>query len=336
MKIQFILLFPALVLFTCCTGKTTNPPLETAPPADPVPAEEIRLADLPPKPVKIEKALLYDQHTLADTYPYKDTTRQFQWDKIRERLTLLEKIQKPSVRWGILQNYKNRNGEAPLVKNYKRNAYKRIADTLGVERYQSVPLYLPADTGVPELYGHDGLLVQYKSTPDSSNFANIETVDPGKEWKIPKKYVKILDDTIAFKKAIFVDRVNQNIATLEQGDSTWLVRSMNPATTGLHRPPYAQETPVGMFVLQEKKVKMIYLVDGSTATGGFAPYASRFSDGGYIHGVPVNAPRTALIEFSPTLGTTPRSHMCVRNATSHAKFIYGWAPVNSTIIFVFD
>ena len=103
-----------------------------------------------------------------------------------------------------------------------------------------------------------------------------------------------------------------------------------------HYPPYAQETPLGIFVLQEKKTRMIFLKDGSTATGGFAPYASRFSDGGYIHGVPVNEPRKALIEYSPSLGTTPRSHMCVRNATSHSKFIFDWAPVNETIIFVLE
>ena len=36
--------------------------------------------------IEISKDLLYDQYTLEDTYPYKDTTRQFQWDKIKERL----------------------------------------------------------------------------------------------------------------------------------------------------------------------------------------------------------------------------------------------------------
>ena len=91
-----------------------------------------------------------------------------------------------------------------------------------------------------------------------------------------------------------------------------------------------------MFVLQEKKVKMVFLKDGSKETGGYAPYASRFTDGAYIHGVQVNAPRKTQIEYSPSLGTTPRSHMCVRNATSHAKFIYDWAPVNETIIFVLE
>ena len=70
--------------------------------------------------IQITKDLLYDQYTLEDTYPYKDTTRQFQWDKIKERLALLENIQLQPSTWAILQNYKNRNGEAPLVKNFKR------------------------------------------------------------------------------------------------------------------------------------------------------------------------------------------------------------------------
>lgn len=81
---------------------------------------------------------------------------------------------------------------------------------------------------------------------------------------IPKKYVKVIGDTVVFNKAIFVDRHNQNITALERTEKgKWVVRSMNPSTTGLHRPPYAQETPLGMFVLQEKKVKMIFLKDGS-------------------------------------------------------------------------
>ena len=210
-----------------------------------------------------------------------------------------------------------------------------IADTLGIERYQSVPLYLLTDTLVPERYGEDGSLVRFLA--DGENFVKVSPIYIGEEWYVPKRYVKVLPDTTHFIKTIMIDRRDQNIMTLEQtGEAQWTVRSMNPATTGRHRPPNAQETPLGIFVLQEKKTRMIFLKDGSTATGGFAPYASRFSDGGYIHGVPVNEPRKALIEYSPSLGTTPRSHMCVRNATSHSKFIFDWAPVNETIIFVLE
>lgn len=285
--------------------------------------------------IQLTKDLLYDKYTLDDTYPYKDTTRQFQWDKMKERLALLENIQLQPTTWAILQNYKNRNGEAPLVRKFKRNAYGRVADTLGVERYQSVPLYLLTDTLVAERYGQDGELTRF--IEDGEKFVKAEPIFTGDEWMIPKKYVKVIGDTIVFNKAIFVDRHNQNITSLERsGKGEWIVRSMNPSTTGRHLPPYAQETPLGMFVLQEKKVKMVFLKDGSKETGGYAPYASRFTDGAYIHGVPVNAPRKTLIEYSPLLGTTPRSHMCVRNATSHAKFIYDWALVNETVVFVLE
>lgn len=287
------------------------------------------------KDIRVSKELLYDKYTLDDIYPYKDTTRCFQWDKIKKGLALLETIQQEHSQWGIVQNYKNRNGEAPLVRHYVRNAYGRVADTLGVERYQSVPLFLLTDTLVPERYVQDGELTRLVGSEGS--FVRAQPIFTGGEWMIPQKYVKAIGDTVVFDHAIFIDRQNQNIATLERVKAKkWEVRSMNPSTTGRHRPPYAQETPLGMFVLQEKKVKMVYLKDGSKATGGYAPYASRFTDGAYIHGVPVAVPRTAQIEYSWSLGTTPQSHMCVRNATSHAKFVFEWAPVNETIIFVLE
>lgn len=324
-----------LCLFASCTSHVGDKQQQADSLTSQDTLSETVVEKIKPEEIRISKELLYEKYTLEDTYPYKDTIRSFQWGKIKERLALLENIQSRPKRWGILQNYKNRNGEAPLVKRYKRDAYRRIADTLGVERYQSVPLYLPADTLTPERYGQDGDLVRLLE--DRGSFVEIVPVYIGNKWMAPKKYIQPIQDTVVFRKAIFVDRTNQNIITLEQrGKAHWIVRSMNPATSGLHRPPYAQETPLGMFVLQEKKVKMVFLKDGSVKTGGYAPYASRFTDGAYIHGVPVNAPRTSLIEYSPSLGTTPRSHMCVRNATSHAKFIFDWAPVNQTVIFVLE
>lgn len=78
--------------------------LETVPP-------EEKPKAISAEQIEIKKDLLYDKYTLEDTYPYKDTTRSFQWDKIKERLALLENIQQTPSQWGILQNYKNRNGE---------------------------------------------------------------------------------------------------------------------------------------------------------------------------------------------------------------------------------
>lgn len=288
--------------------------------------------------VRIEKDLLYDKHTLPDRYKYGKTPREFQWEKIRECLKFLESVQHERHSWGILRNYKNLNGEAPTVKSIHRNEYGRVSDSLGVERYQGIPLYEISDTLKPVLYGRDGnyvrVLGKYK---ESSGFLHVETVYPEmKKWLVPYRYIKTIGDTVRFDKAIFVDRHNQNIATLEKTVDRWLVRSMNPATTGRFRPPYAQPTPLGLFALQEKKSKMVYLKDGSAETGGFAPYANRFTSGAYIHGVPVPAPGTEIIEFSYSLGTTPQSHMCVRNATSHSKFIYNWGSINKTVVFVLE
>ncbi len=291
-----------------------------------------------PENIIIEKEFLYDKHTLEDVYPYKDTTREFQWNKIRVYLAMIDSIQSEPSLWGILKNRSNKNGVAPLARNANKNKYNNMADAFGVERYQGIPLYLPEALDAPERYGWDGSLVKIINNPtgDTSELINIGTVAFEGEWKTPKKYVTYIADTTIFTKVIFVDRTNQNIATMEKAGNKWLVRSMNPATTGVHRPPYMHETPLGIFVIQEKKSKMIFLKDGSVQTGGFAPYASRFCNGGYIHGVPVNSPRKALIEYSPTLGTTPRSHMCVRNATSHAEYVFNWAPIEQALVIVLE
>jgi hypothetical protein len=286
--------------------------------------------------IRIEKALKYDQHTLDDTYPYQDTTRSFQWEKIKEQLARVENIQRHQGPYGVLQNYKNLNGEAPLVSHFSRNAYKRVVDSLGTERYQSTPLFLPGQSEKPVIYGRDGWLVALES-PDSLAMQSVTLLSFEGKYEVPKKYVKRLEGQPTFRHVVAVDVTHQNITHLEQIDGTWMIRSMNPATTGQHKPPYAQETPLGIFVMQEKKQKMYFLKDGSrTEIAGFAPWASRFTNGGYIHGIPVNYPSQKIIEFSWSLGTIPRSHMCVRVASSHAQWIYDQATAWDALVVVID
>lgn len=292
-------------------------------------------AKLDASDIILTKDLLYDRYTLEDTYPYKDTVRSFKWETMRKCLAFIENMQRDTVRWGVFRNYKNRNGEAPLIRKYVRNVYNRVSDTLGVERYQSVPLYLPNDSTIPVRYGRDGSLAYLKAR--EGNFWRIVPVTMEGEWLIPVRYIRQLPEKVLFHHVIFVDRRDQNIATVERKqEGEWIIRSMNPATTGVHRPPYAQETPLGMFLLQEKKERMVFLKDGGSATGGYAPYASRFTNGAYIHGVPVNVPQTKMIEYSWSLGTIPRSHMCVRNATSHAKFVYDYMPTEATLVVIIE
>ncbi|MDR0743928.1 MAG: L,D-transpeptidase [Tannerella sp.] len=330
----FLYLF---ILSACIFEKKGDPSVETED-VDSLPVTDT-IAALPKTvtadDILLKKELLYDKYTLEDEYPYKDTTRVFQWDQIRKELARLETVQLKKSQWGVLQNRQNKNGEAPVARHFKRNSYKLVTDSFGTERYQGIPLYLPDDTITPERYAPDGSLV--KISTGTTNLIRVSTVYFDGDWLVPRKYIKPIEtDTLYFRKTIFVDRTNQNIATIEKAGSEWRIRSMNPATTGVYNPPYAHPTPLGIFVVQEKKVKMIFLKDGSTKTGGFAPYASRFCNGGYIHGVPSNAPRKTIIEYSPTLGTIPRSHMCVRNASSHAKFVFNWAPVYESLVFVIE
>lgn len=286
--------------------------------------------------IELTKDLSYDRYTLEDKYTYEDTVRVFQWDKIKEQLAVIENFQRGSKRYAVLQNYNNSNGEAPEVANSVTDDHDRLADTLGTQRYQSVPMYAPGKNEVPLIYGRDGSLVEEMSS-DTAALVMVTRPSFDGRWEVPREYVKPLDDSVAFNQVVVVDVSNQNIATLERsGEGTWHILSMNPATSGKHDPPYAMETPLGIFVLQEKKPKMLYTEDGSEVIKGYAPHASRFSNGGYIHGVPTEDPNAEIIEHSPTLGTVPRSHMCVRTATSHAKFIYDWAETLHTLIIVIE
>ncbi len=337
MKTNTLLTLAAAATLLSCTGKMRQPELATYSRPKLQAGSTTSHAGERKIVMYVEKALLYDKYTLADIYPYKDTVRRFQWEKIEAGLHIVDSIQRRKSTWGIIQNKSNRNGEAPAARNWSIDSYNRMQDAFGVEKYQSAPLYSPGDS-IPGRYGLDGSLVKVLAYENDSADMRIAPVHIGGEWIVPKRYVRVIDiDTLAFDHVIFVDRTNQNIATLEKVDYKWLVRSMNPATTGVHRPPYMQETPLGIFVIQDRTLKMFYYADGTTEIEGFAPYASRFCKGAYIHGVPIKNPEaTDFYEYSYSLGTTPRSHMCVRNATSHAQFVFNWAPVQQSLVFIIE
>ena len=285
--------------------------------------------------VVVEKDFLYNQYALADTYLYGKITREFQWDKIKACLAQVHALRAQNdSSWAILQNKSNLNGKPAKAKDYSIDVYRDVVDRYGISSNQAIPLFVSDDLTTPERYALDGSLVNIIGQQGDFVIARTTTFDG--EFLIPAKYIYQIVGILQIGKAIIVDKTNQNISTYEKVGDVWKVRSMNPATTGVHRPPYQRETPLGLFVLQAKIAKMQYYADGTTEIAGYAPWANRFSAGGYIHGVPVNLPATEIIEYSGTLGTTPRSHMCVRNATSHAKFVYYYFPVNETLVFVIE
>ena len=171
--------------------------------------------ELTAEQIVIDRELTFDKYTLEDSYEYKDETRTIQWDKIREQLLRIEQLQAAPHRWGVLQNYKNLNGEAPLTKVWSRDSYKLVSDSLGVERYQAVPLYAPTDTLKPELYGRDGTLIAMTDTL-GSKFWQGKVESPEAEWYVPRRYIQLLKPDVTFSHVVVVDRKNQHIVVLER------------------------------------------------------------------------------------------------------------------------
>lgn len=297
--------------------------------------------------IDLDTALLYDRYTLPDRYAYGRTPRHFQWDKIREVLAVIENRQNAlegAKRWGMLANRFSRRGWAPPTGAMRQNSYGRWTDSLSREQYQGIPLYTPTDTLTPLIYGLDGTWAHILERDE--RWTRLQTFDSlGRGiWMVPNSYVRELADTVSFRRVVVADRSMQHVATLEKSGPfgglrrRWLIRSMNPASTGAYNPPHQQITPLGYFVVSEKKEKMYYLVDGTETyqIEGFAPYASRFCNGAYVHGVPVNDPQGQIIEYLYTLGSIPRSHMCIRNASSHAQFVYEWAVQDNSLVVVIE
>jgi hypothetical protein len=258
-------------------------------------------------------------------------TRTFQFDKMLEALRDLQQ-QVAQGKLNHVSNYKNANG-APPAKG------EGATDEYGMRIYQSAPGYLQADTSSDFRYVPDGMLVRvldetgefYRTAVDSFN----------QELFIPKNYIDPNDALSQLTHVIVVDRNQQNQAAFElSGDEIRLI-SYTLATTGL-RGQSSFETPLGFYRALEKKDRFQYLKDGSDEIAGYAPFATRFCGGAYIHGVPVAYQEKdgelvdpGISEYLHTIGTFPRSHMCVRNFSSHAEFLYNWLePANGAIIVI--
>ena len=283
--------------------------------------------------LEIKKKISFKPYSLDDTYTYKGRVRCFQWDQIGSIIDTISSFLNRNETFGILQNYKNKIGYPPLTKEYIINSYNSVEDNYQTLRHQGIPLYSLFNDESPVRYSRDGSLVSLISK--GKEFDIIEHAYIKGIWRVPKQYFHPIKAE-KFNKIIFIDKTNQNITAMEFVSTVWHIKSMNPATTGAFKPPYKEETPNGIYVLQNTKPKMFFLRDGTDRIGGFAPYASRFCGGAYIHGIPVNYPRKKFIEYSKTLGTIPLSHMCIRNATSHAKYIYDWGKKNKTLIIIIE
>ncbi|MCL1808810.1 MAG: L,D-transpeptidase [Clostridiales bacterium] len=335
-----VVLLGAAILAPVIEEVKEYPEAETEPLIEVPPTGEVPLSEEPPiqeeQPNTVKFDLKYDKYLIPEPYTYEANgeLRVFQFEKMTEAL---EKADTEFARGVVayIDNYKNRKGYAPYFNG-------KSTDSAGGSRSASAPGYPDISNSNEFFYIPDGTLVRVIS--EQEGFIKVVLIESDKICYVPAKYVRTDDCLTALEKAIVVDRGNQNIAVFEKRDSgEWTVVSYSLATTGMVG-IYHQPTPLGYYFAIEKKERFYYLFDGTDEVEGYAPYAIRFTAGAYIHGIGVAFKHSedgeritpGIQEFSKSIGTVPLSHKCVRNYTSHAKFIYDWYVHGETIVVVIE
>lgn len=260
--------------------------------------------------------------------------RVYQLDKMFENVKhLQEEIDGNTSAY--ISNYKHRNGRAPLYKGKSEDAY-------GTIRSQSAPAYYSLEDKDEFRYLEDGTLLTVLGDDEANTHYRVRTMEDDKELWIPKKYVSFSNSIEKLTKVVVVDRKNQNEGVFELIDGEWHLISYIFATTG-EKAQYKLPTSLGYWMVINTRPKFLYLDDKTKEVAGYAPYTIRFNAGAYIHGVPVNYSVVDGVNVDPgmkeylfTIGTVPRSHKCVRNYTSHAKFLYEWVEVGKSSVIVIE
>ncbi len=290
-------------------------------------------------------ALKYTDYLIEtpESYETENGIRSFQFSKMAEAIMPVKSaLEKGTVAY--IDNYKNRNGAAPYYNG-------KSTDALGNLRSASAPGYYDSSGNGDFRYIPDGTLVLVLRETDSLSEVALVGEESEISYFVPQKYVASDDPLLSLDKVIAIDRSNQNIAAFEaipKGEqealsAEWKIVSYSLATTGKEG-KYHQPTPLGYYYAIEKKPQFYYLKDGTDEIEGYAPYAIRFTAGAYIHGVSTayqyaedgSRIDPGINEYSSSIGTVPLSHKCVRNYTSHAKFLYDWYEHGRTVVLVIE
>jgi len=259
-------------------------------------------------------------------------TRNFRFDKMLDSINDL-KQQVDQGELHFISNYKNQNGTPPQEGN-------AAIDEYGYRVYHSAPAYEQADTASTYRYIPDGMLVRILDETGEFYHVNVPTF--GGDFYIQKQYIDTNVTLSQLNHIVVVDRNQQNQASFELNENGLSLVSYTLSSTGIPG-EFSYETTLGIYKAIEKRERFEYLKSGTQEIAGYAPFALRFTGGAYIHGVPVayeeeNGERVdpGLIEYMHTIGTFPRSSMCVRNFTSHAEFLYNWIDTKTGAVIVIE
>lgn len=189
-------------------------------------------------------------------------------------------------------------------------------------------------------YIPDGILVRIINEVD--DFYHVDVPTFVSSFYVPKQYIDINNVLDNLNHVVVIDRNMQNQGAFEVQDDELYLISYTLSTTGVSG-ERSYETTLGSYKTIEKKDRFYYLGAGTQEIAGYAPFAIGFTGGAYIHGVPVSYTTKngekfdpGTIEYLSTIGTFPRSSMCVRNYTSHAEFLYNWMDIDNGAVVVIE
>ncbi len=284
--------------------------------------------------------------------------RSFRFDRMVEDAELLRRFVRDHE-MGAVDNYKNSKGYPPSNRGSN-------VDDRGILRSQSAPAYSAPDSGSEMRYLEDGRLVAV--IEDHGAYVEVISYDDKRRYFVPTRYINREHPLKDLDQVVLVDISNQNQSVLGYDHGHWQLLSVTYATTGADT-EHKEPTVPGHYKVIQTRSKFLYLDDITEEIAGYAPYATRFNGGAYIHGVPVNfqliketrvltpavldevgrvirpaVTETVVVdrvdpgmaENLSTLGTDPRSHKCVRNATSHAKWLYDWVKIGRSAVIAFE
>ncbi|WP_026478634.1 L,D-transpeptidase [Alkaliphilus transvaalensis] len=271
---------------------------------------------------------------LRDGYIHSSlgTPRSFQFDKMQDAINELNQ-QLVEGELHFISNYKNENGTPPQEGD-------AAVDEYGYRVYHSAPAYITADINSDYRYVPDGMLVRILD--EQEDFYHVDIPTFGGEFFVPKQFIDPEVTLSQLNHVVVIDRTQQNQASFEVGEGGLNLISYTLSTTGIPG-DFSFETTLGMFKAIVKRDRFEYLQNGTQEIAGYAPFAIRFTGGAYIHGVPVAYEEEdgekvdpGFIEYLHTIGTFPRSNMCVRNFTSHAEFLYNWMDIENGAVIVIE
>jgi hypothetical protein len=263
--------------------------------------------------------------------------RSFKFNEMQTAINeLLDELDKGELHF--ISNYKNYNGAPPSKNNATVEEY--AVDEYGYRSYHSAPAYVEANTNSDFRYIPDGILVRILDNLEEFYYVEVPTFNSN--YYVPKQYINSNNTLNILKNVVVVDRTQQNQASFVIDENGLDLISYTFSTTGVAG-QNSYETTLGAYKAIEKKDRFLYLQKGSQEIAGYAPYAIRFTGGAYIHGVPVEFAEEkgekidpGKLEYLHTIGSFPRSSMCVRNYTSHAKFLYDWMDIENGAVIVIE